>query len=494
MTREELVRLAAQAELSRRDFWYFCHTLSPDFYTEDREHLVVLCETLQALYEKRIVKKGGNWHIMDTPQENYCKGLIINYPPRAGKSRSLINFCMWVLGKNNAERIICASYNDDTAQEFSRYTRDGIKEAKQQQTQLVYNDIFRKTTIKKGSSSVKKWALTGQHFNYIGAGVDGGITSKGGTILIIDDPVKGIAEAINETHLAKLWQWYSGTFLSRVDTQGGEPIQIINHTRWSKNDIAGRLLQEEPEDWYVLREQAYNESTGQMLCENLLSREAYEKRKRIALLDENTKLVFYANYQQKIMTAEGILYRNLKTYEKLPERNGQLMLEEIRSYTDTADTGKDYLCSIVYGAYNQMIYVLDVYYTDKAAEVTEKKTAEFLYHNRCKVAKVESNAGGRAFARNVERILEEKYNYSSCTFIWFHQSQNKEVRINSNSAEVQKRLLFPVNWSDKWPVFFEHVSTYQRKGKYQIDDAPDTMTGVIEDQSYNTWRPQIQIT
>ena len=52
------------------------------------------------------------------------------------------------------------------------------------------------------------------------------------------------------------------------------------------------------------------------------------------------------------------------TYEKLPaDANGRPLFTAVKSYTDTADTGSDYLCHICYGIYQGIAYVLDVLYT-----------------------------------------------------------------------------------------------------------------------------------
>lgn len=41
-------------------------------------------------------------------------------------------------------------------------------------------------------------------------------------------------------------------------------------------------------------------------------------------------------------------------------------------------------------------------------------------------------------------------------------------------------MYFPVNWMDRWPKFYEAVTTYQRTGKNKHDDAPDALTGIVE--------------
>ena len=155
--------------LARESFWHFCKLKAPDFYRDDRHHLQDLCNTLQLLYEGRLLKPDG------TP---YRK-LMINMPPRFGKSRTLVLFNAWVLGKDPRNRIMTGSYNDDVAVDFSRYTRDAIQEERDQPHVIIYNDIFPDTKIKKGDSSYMKWSLEGQYFSYKGVGIGGSATGKG---------------------------------------------------------------------------------------------------------------------------------------------------------------------------------------------------------------------------------------------------------------------------------------------------------------------------
>jgi hypothetical protein len=38
-------------ELARREFFYFCHMLAPDFYKMERQYLKTLCAEMQNFYE-----------------------------------------------------------------------------------------------------------------------------------------------------------------------------------------------------------------------------------------------------------------------------------------------------------------------------------------------------------------------------------------------------------------------------------------------------------
>jgi predicted phage terminase large subunit-like protein len=489
---EEKLELLREKQIrqARHNLWNFCRVADdPEFYSHDSWHLKLNCWVLQALYERRLTKENfvqackeiaPSWFmdVFDFSQlkDNhlYTK-LMQNLPPRIGKSRTLVNFCKWVLGKDIKNKIITASYNDDMAQTFSRYTRDGIEEPKAFPHDINYMDVFPETKVKQGNASYKEWALEGNFFNYKGAGVGGSVTGKGCNISIVDDPVKDAEEAFNENRLEKIWTWYTGTFKSRKE-QGG--IEIVNMTRWAKGDICGRILdnEEEADQWFVFLLEAYYDEVDEYLCPALLNEETYKDLKRNV---EPT--IFAANYHQEPVDQKGRVYSSFKTYQDVPrDENGHPLFERIINYTDTADEGSDYLCSINAGVYQGEGYILDVYYTKDGMEITEPATADFLVNGQVNDSFIESNNGGKGFARNVLRIIWEKFQTKKVNIQWFHQSKNKKARILSNSTFVMNHLYFPVNWKDRWPQYYKAMTTYQKEGKNANDDAPDATTGIAE--------------
>ena len=180
-----------------------------------------------------------------------------------------------------------------------------------------------------------------------------------------------------------------------------------------------------------------------------------------------------SEYTKCVMDPIYAIETYFKTYDKTPEFQG------ISSYCDTADEGKDFLCNIIYGMYNHEAYVLDVYYTKDAMEKTEPETANRLTEYKVNNAKVESNNGGRGFARSVQKELDTRHNYITIVK-WFHQSKNKEARILTNATWIMEHMYFPENWRDRWPEYYEAMTSYQKEGKNAHDDAPDASTGVAE--------------
>lgn len=452
----------AESILEARDnFVKYCQLKDNAFYTEDKPHLTELCQVLDDFYKGLLIRKDGKAY----------RKLMISIPPQHGKTRTLINFSQFALGNDNETRIILGSYNDDTAGDFSKYTRNGIQEKKNLEEQIVFSDIFPETTIAQGTATMSKWALTGQHFNYMGGGIHGSFTGKGGNILIIDDPIKSQEIAVNEMALQKIWDWYTGTYLSRVSAKAGLPLEIFNMTRWASLDPCGRILDsDEKDEWYVLKMEAYNKKTASMLCDSLLGFERYEELKK-----KMQPEIFNANYHQEPIDLEGTLYKSFKTYTDLPKD-----IEEILNYTDTADEGSDYLCSINFAVCKNEAYILDILYTQKGMEVTEGLTAKFLFDGEVNMAMVESNNGGRGFARNVIRLLRENHKSNRSVVKWFHQSKNKVARIITNSHFVMEHIYYPHNWKSRFPEFYQSMVKYQKAGKNKFDDAEDTITGVAE--------------
>lgn len=447
------VQLGAQIELARRDFFEYCHLKAPDFYKYDRKYLIKMADDLQDFLESD------------------DDVLIINLPPRHGKSRTAGNFVEWVLGKMPDKKIMLGSYNETLSTRFSKSVRNTIQEVKASQDKVVYSDIFPETKIKYGDAAMNLWSLEGYDTSYLATSPTGTATGFGADILIIDDLIKNAVEANNAALLQNQWEWFTDTMLSRLES-GGKIIIIM--TRWHTQDLAGRALKEMPQLGYKVKHVNMKalQDDGTMLCDEILNKKDYERKTKTMGAD-----IAAANYQQEPIDIVGKLYSHFKAYKA----NEMPSFRRISSYTDTADTGSDYLASFIYGeTFDDEAYILDVIYTKEPMEVTEPLLAKKLYENNVNLAWIESNNGGRGFARSVERILKEKYQSNKTKVNWFHQSKNKVARILSNATWVMDHVYFPEGWRNKWPELYQALTTYQKEGKNAHDDAPDALTGIAE--------------
>lgn len=434
--------------MAHNNLWHFCNTLYPTFYQPERDYLVTMCDRIE--------------DFVNNSPKHY---LVINAPPRHGKSLTAQSLACWLFGQNPAYRIMTASYNERLAGVFSRNVRNVIQTEKVDDEHIVYSDIFNKTSIKYGEASAQMWTIDGQSQpNYIATSPGGTATGFGCDFLIVDDLIKNSEEAYNENALDDQWSWFTNTMLTRLE---GKRKTIVIMTRWAENDIAGRIIRAYGDEVEVIKYRVQDEN-GKMLCDDVLNAKEFEMIKQEMNVD-----IAEANYNQTPIDVKGRLYGEFKVWEDKPK------MPEIFDYTDTADTGEDFLCSVVYGVYNDEVYILDLLCTDEPMEVTEEATAKLLTINAVNRATVESNNGGRGFARNVERLLSEMGNTRTQVFDQA-QTHNKESRILASSAWVQNHVYMPLNWQHKYPEFYKQVMSYQRKGKNAHDDAPDVLAAIYE--------------
>lgn len=458
MDKEKIIQ-GAKIELARREFFFYCNLKAPDFYKKDRTFLVELCNELQDFVES---------------DEDVC---VVNIPPRHGKSRTAGNLVEWCLGKDNTMKIMTGSYNETLSTMFSKNVRNSVQETKADENKPVFADVFPNTRIKYGDGAMNLWSLEGGYNNYLATSPTGTATGFGCNLMIIDDLIKSALEANNATILVNHWTWFTDTMLSRLE-EGGKIIVIM--TRWHSQDLAGRVL-----EWCKEKKKKYrhismkallDKEKKKMLCPQILSYKSYQDK--ISAMGED---IASANYQQEPIDLKGCLYTSFKTYEDIPrDEKGNPLFTSILNYTDTADEGLDYLCSITYGVYNKEAYVLEIIYTREPMEETEPAVAKMLYEYGVNKSKIESNNGGKGFARSIKRILSEEYNSNKTRVKWFHQSENKVARILSNATWIMDHVYYPKNWKDRWRDYHDAMVKYQREGKNAHDDAPDATTGIAE--------------
>lgn len=163
--------------------------------------------------------------------------LMICMPPRHGKSElATQKFPAWALGKYPELEFIVSSYSSDLAIDFGQNTRDAMQSDE-------YKNIFA-TRLRLDTTAKGKW-MTEERGGYTATGVGGSLTGRGFNIGIVDDPFKNRQEADSETTREAVWKWYTSTFLTREEGNGGI---IVILTRWHDDDLAGRILEKGEQD------------------------------------------------------------------------------------------------------------------------------------------------------------------------------------------------------------------------------------------------------
>jgi predicted phage terminase large subunit-like protein len=420
------------------------------------------------------------YEVLNKFAKGEIKKLAISVPPQHGKSEgSTRRLPAFMLGCDPNKKIAIASYNATKARKFNR-------EIQRVMADPIYRQIFPDTRLPNERD--KNYVRTHDEFdiadtegNLKTVGVGGALTGDPVDILIIDDIYKDHKSAWSPTIRESIQDWYDTVADSRLHN---DSQVLIVFTRWHEKDLLGHILSME-KDWQVINYPAIKigaptdhdpRKAGEALWPERHSKAKLEKTKA------RNSHIFESLYQGDPKPKEGLLYKTQKLYRELPPA-----AKLRRAVVDTADTGDDFLCSIVYAPMVDGYYLLDVYYTAEGMEVTEGQTAVQLTKWEANNTRIESNNGGRGFARNVEKQCRELGNRRT-SFEWYHQSNNKEVRIFTHAAEVMNMVYFPVGWDLKWPEFYTAVTGYMAQGKNEHDDAADALTMIIENEQKGTYK------
>jgi predicted phage terminase large subunit-like protein len=438
------------------------------------------------------------YNLLNKFAHGQLKRLIVTVPPQHGKSEgSSRRLPAFTFGLDPNKRIALASYNATFASKFNRQIQRIIDSEE-------YLKVFPDTTLNKKNivTIAGSYLRNSEEFEIVNndgffksIGVGGGLTGNSVDVMIMDDLYKDYAEATSPVISERVWEWYLTVVKTRLHNESQE---LIVFTRWDSLDLVGRLEEQGkvytlqpnddvddliktlPRDVFIkINFEAIKTGEPSKLDPRKSGQALYpekhdlEKLKSIQVLDPSK---FDALYQGDPRDKEGLLYSPFDTYDTLPS------LKIIKAYTDTADEGKDYLCCIVYGVpvdpLDKKLYVLDILYTQKNMEYTESKTIEIHVKNQVRQSRIESNNGGKGFAR----VIKSKIS-NFCNITWFHQSKNKIARIFSNSASVNNLIVFPKDWSSKFPEFYKHITNFKKDiAKNKHDDSADTLTGVYESE------------
>ena len=236
--------------------------------------------------------------------------------------------------------------------------------------------------------------------------------------------------------------------------------ELVVFTRWHEEDLIGALAVREPVEelrawsqldtlpadrWLHLNFEALKTAPPTEVDPRQPGEALWERQHGAALLEAKRRLdplQFEAMYQGRPSAREGLLYGlNFAEYDCLPHE-----IVRRANYTDTADTGDDYLCSLSYAVdADGVIYITDAVYSREPMEATEPLVGEMLVRSDTRQAAIESNNGGRGFARAVQALAP------GVRVEWFHQSGNKEARILSNSATALHLVRFPAAGTSAGP-------------------------------------------
>lgn len=448
------------------------------------------------------------YNILNEFAHGRIKKLIITMPPQHGKSEgSSRKLPAFLAGLFPDKKIFIGSYAATHAQDFNRDVQKIIDTPEYRE---LFPETFLARSTTRGNTSTT-YQRNSNVIEFVGrkgslrtVGRGGALTGKSVDISILDDIYKDYEEANSPVVRESAWKWYTTVVRSRLDNNSQE---IIVYTRWHSDDVVGRLEKKETiidinslsdlervtdeDTWVRINFPAIKTGEPTELDPRPFGTSLWEGKHSLKKLMGKRKLdkvQFDCLYQGEPGSAAGKLYNPFKTYVDWKDY-GTLISKG--NYTDCADEGTDFLCSVCYnkvvsreakdenGNPVTFICVTDVVHTDEPIEVTTRSVPMMLNRECSQYANIESNNGGKAFAKIVEPKTRTMIN-------WFTQTSNKESRIISNAGLVNYHIIMPFDWETRFPTFYEAITNFLRKfNANSHDDAPDVLTGIIEKEILN---------
>jgi hypothetical protein len=215
----------ANAAMSRESFAVFRRTIRPGMLWSPFVGLIT--RELQKFHEAFVAGKRPKLALMT--------------PPQHGKSWAAEDFMAWEAGKSPSLKTIYASYSD----ELGVLRNMNLQRLFNSQR---YQHIF--PNLRIGGIGTGYQCNTSL-IEYVGGPgsfrnttVNGAITGMEQHLGVLDDFVKGRAEANSKLQRDRTWNWFTDDFSSRFSK---DSALLVICTRWHVDDLLGRLMQKFPE-------------------------------------------------------------------------------------------------------------------------------------------------------------------------------------------------------------------------------------------------------
>lgn len=411
----------------------------------------------------------------------------------------LMFFITWVMGRDSERSNLYSAYSDTITSAFY----NGILEILNDPTTYLWRDVFPSAKIASTNSKNetinidrnKRYASLTCRSLY---GTLNGSTDADG-MLISDDLLSGIEEALNKDRLVTVWGKVDNNLLSRA--KGSAKILWCG-TRWSLTDPIGLRIDTISNNnnfasrrFKIINMPALDEndeSNFDYEYQKGFSSELYRER-RASFERNNDMASWLAQYMGEPIERDGAVF----SPDDFRYFNGVLPSGEpdrIFMAVDSSWGGGDYTASPVCAKYGNDIYVIDVVYDNNDKRITQRIVADKAIEHNVAAIQVEATKMTASYAEGVEEVLNSLGRKLNITTKTTTQTKGgKQQRIFDKAPDIRERMIFLENGkrSKAYQLFMQNVFSFKMVGKNKNDDAPDSLCMAIEMDQTTSVRPMI---
>lgn len=435
-----------------------------------------------------------------TPKQGNCITVEGDGMYLAGRSMipthnttTAIFFLAWVMGRDTEHPNLYCSYSDTITSAFY----NGLMEVLTDDHTYNYRQIFPNAEIVKTDAKLETIDIERKkHYPTFTArslyGTLNGACDAEKGIIVSDDLISGIEEAMSKDRLVNAWYKVDNNLLPRG--KAGTRYLWIG-TRWSVYDPAGirqELLTNSSHfrnyKWRSMNIPALNDRDESNFDYkyNVGFNTAYYRQRR-ASFERNNDLVSWASqYQGVPYEREGAVF----SADDLMYYNGTLPPSEpdmVFMAVDPAWGGGDFVAAPVCVKYGEEIYIVDVIYDSSDKSRTQPRIARIAEKYGVTRMYVEGTKTTSSFSDGISEIFRrDNYRCSIKTSLknalgGSVSGKNKQERIFAASSDIRQHMIFLEEGkrSKEYQMFMQNVLSFKVTGKNKHDDAPDSLQMAI---------------
>ena len=339
---KELLKRELRKELARRSYLDYAKYTIPNFI--EGIHHKFFADKIEKILNGELLTETGE----------KAKILCLSISPQMGKSTFITQTLpSFFIGKNPTKKAILISYSEELARVFGRKNREKINEFGQE----LFNIKFSKEQDTDLEIAEHKGTI-------ISRGIMSGITGMSADLIVIDDPIKNRQEAESETYRQRLYDEFLSSIYTRLSANG---IIVVIQTRWSVDDLIGRIMKELPSQavYYNIPLEAEEDDilgrkVGSPLYPEIGKGEEWLKTTKQVYISKEGQRAWFSLFQGKPVLQDGNLIKReyFKFYSILPEKFDEVIQSWDMTFKDS--NGSDYVVGQVWGRKGANKYLIDM--------------------------------------------------------------------------------------------------------------------------------------
>jgi predicted phage terminase large subunit-like protein len=378
-------------------------------------------------------------HALEQTSSGACRRLVINVPPRHGKSiTAAVAFCAWILGQDPSAKILVGTYNEDLARLHDRQLKLIMESAE-------YRAAFPATVVDRKTTRQLELRTTAGGFR-MAVTTGGSATGFGGDYIILDDCMKA-QDAGSEAERIRVRDWYRGTVGTRLDNKGDGVIISIQQ-RLHEDDLTSYILDagathlnlpaiaQQSERIPIGPNAFHQRQPGDLLAPERENQETLNELRR-----ELGSAVFGPQWLQDPTPPEGNIVRLewFPRYDAMPERHRFLKVVQSWDTAFSAEPGSAYSVCTTWGYLEGRWYLLDV--TRERLEYYDLKRRVISLHRKWKpdCVLIERASSGLA-------LWQDLRTDGSFRPIMWQVAKSKEERLRAQTGQMESgKIVLPQN-------------------------------------------------